>query len=140
MDDKEYTYDIDKYTIGVDTNGEDEIGMAFAKVENGEIYFLGNCYGENARCIDLLLKENQELKKQLEERNIEYFKGAYDTHDKYYTQQKEFIKYLEDYINSLKKEYGNYVNDNYSEEYGRYYTAKEILQKYKEIIGVKDGK
>lgn len=35
-----------------------------------------------------LLKENQELKKQLEERNIEYFKGAYDTHDKYYTQQK----------------------------------------------------
>lgn len=51
------------------------------------------------------------------------------------TQQKEFIKYLEDYINSLKKEYGNYVNDNYSEEYGRYYTAKEILQKYKEIIG-----
>ena len=82
-----------------------------------------------------LLKENQELKKQLEERNIEYFKGAYDTHDKYYTQQKEFIKYLEDYINSLKKEYGNYVNDNYSEEYGRYYTAKEILQKYEEIIG-----
>lgn len=135
MNDKEYTYDIDKYTIGVDTNGEDEIGMAFAKVENGEIYFLGNCYGENARCIDLLLKENQELKKQLEERNIEYFKGAYDTHDKYYTQQKEFIKYLEDYINSLKKEYGNYVNDNYSEEYGRYYTAKEILQKYKDIIG-----
>lgn len=84
--------------------------------------------------------QNKELKKQLEERNIEYFKGAYDTHDKYYTQQKEFIKYLEDYINSLKKEYGNYVNDNYSEEYGRYYTAKEILQKYKEIIGVKDGK
>ena len=52
-------------------------------------------------------------------------------------QQKEFIKYLEDYINSLKKEYGNYVNDNYSEEYGRYYTAKEILQKYEEIIGGK---
>ena len=51
------------------------------------------------------------------------------------SQQKEFINYLEDYINSLKKEYGNYVNDNYSEEYGRYYTAKEILQKYKEIIG-----
>ena len=39
------------------------------------------------------------------------------------------LNYLEDYINSLKKEYGNYVNDNYSEEYGRYYAAKEILQK-----------
>lgn len=50
MYDKEYTYDIDKYTIGVDTNGEDGIGMTVAKVENGEIYFLGNCYGENARC------------------------------------------------------------------------------------------
>lgn len=66
MNDKEYTYGIDKYTIGVDENGEDEIGMTVAKVENGEIYFLGNCYGENARCIDLLIKENQELKEKIE--------------------------------------------------------------------------
>ena len=58
-----YTYDIDKYTIGVDENGEDGIGMTVAKIENGELYFLGNCYGENARCIDLLIKENQSLKK-----------------------------------------------------------------------------
>lgn len=65
---KEYTYDIDKYTIGVDENGEDGIGMTVAKIENGEINFLGNCYGENARCIDLLIKENQELKKQYCER------------------------------------------------------------------------
>lgn len=66
MNDKEYTYDIGKYTIGVDENGEDEIGLTVAKVENGEIYFLGNCYGENARCLDLLIKENQELKKQFD--------------------------------------------------------------------------
>lgn len=65
MTDKEYTYDIDKYTIGVDTNGEDGIGMTVVKIENGQIYFLGNCYGENARCLDLLIKENQELKSQL---------------------------------------------------------------------------
>lgn len=58
---KEYTYDIDKYTIGVDENVEDGIGMTVAKIENGEINFLGNCYGENARCIDLLIEENQEL-------------------------------------------------------------------------------
>ena len=63
----EYTYDIDKYTIGVDENGEGGIGLTVAKIENGEIHFLGSCYGENARCIDLLVKENQELKKQLEE-------------------------------------------------------------------------
>lgn len=59
MNDKEYTYDIDKYTIGVDENGEDGIGLTVAKVENGEIHFLGNCYGENARCLDLLIKENK---------------------------------------------------------------------------------
>lgn len=105
-----------------------------------------------------LLKENQELKNQLEEHKNIYIKKVNnflaenvepDPEDLYMAeleqramdcelmemQQKEFIKYLEDYINSLKKEYGNYVNDNYSEEYGRYYTAKEILQKYKEIIG-----
>ena len=60
----EYTYDIDKYTIGVDENGEDGIGMTVAKIENGELHFLGNCYGENARCIDLLIKENQSFKKE----------------------------------------------------------------------------
>lgn len=65
MNDKEYTYDIDKYTIGVDTNGEDGIGLTVAIIKNGEINFLGNCYGENARCIDLLIKENQELKLEL---------------------------------------------------------------------------
>lgn len=63
---KEYTYDIDKYTIGVDENGEDGIGLTVAKIENGGIKFLGNCYGENARCIDLLIKENQELKEKIE--------------------------------------------------------------------------
>lgn len=71
---KEYTYDIGKYTIGVDENGEDGIGLTVAKVENGEIYFLGNCYGENARCLDLLIKENQELKIQISAREEEYKK------------------------------------------------------------------
>ena len=68
---KEYTYDIDKYTIGVDENGEDGFGMTVAKIENGEIIFLGNCYGENARCLDLLIKENQQLKKQLHDASIQ---------------------------------------------------------------------
>lgn len=129
MNDKEYTYDIDKYTIGVDENGEDGIGLTVAKVENGEIYFLGNCYGENAKCIDLLIKENQKLKKQVEERNIEYFKGAYDTHDKYYTQQKEFIEYLEHESKEIYRDGGLRQN-----------IFKQVLQKYKEIIGVSDEK
>ena len=94
-----------------------------------------------------LLKENQELKKQLEERNIEYFKGAYDTHDKYYTQQKDFIKYLEDEIEQnipgLKwKHFNEDVLNDYDVENPIYIemqptnkVLKEILQKYKEIIG-----
>ena len=82
MNDKEYTYDIDKYTIGVDTNGEDGIGLTVAIIKNGEINFLGNCYGENARCIDLLIKENQELKERLERIN-NYL-------DKYYSMENQY--------------------------------------------------
>lgn len=60
---EEYTYDIGKYTIGVDKNGEDGIGLTVAIInDNGEIHLLGNCYGDNARCIDLLIKENEQLK------------------------------------------------------------------------------
>ena len=60
---EEYIYDIGKYTIGVDKNGEDGIGLTVAIInDNGEIHLLGNCYGDNARCIDLLIKENEQLK------------------------------------------------------------------------------
>lgn len=153
MNDKQYTYDIDKYTIGVDENGEDGIGMTIAIIKNGEINFLGNCYGENARCIDLLIKENQELKKHLkvpkacnlktledyksyyedttreqilEDTYIEYcayvnlahryselkkqvedykklgFKHLVDKNNNLETQQKEFIKWLENGIEKVK--------------------------------------
>ena len=64
---EEYTYNIGKYTIGVDTNGEDGIGLTVAIInDDGGIHLLGNCYGDNARCIDFLIKENQQLKEQLE--------------------------------------------------------------------------
>jgi hypothetical protein len=76
-----------------------------------------------------LLKENQELKKQLEERNIEYFKGVYNTHDKYYTQQKEFIKYLEE-----KEKQFDGADPRLAG------ACSGILQKYKRIIGVSDEK
>lgn len=69
---EEYTYNIGKYTIGVDTNGEDGIGLTVAIIsDDGEIHLLGNCYGDNARCIDLLIKENQQLKEQLEQKENE---------------------------------------------------------------------
>lgn len=153
MNDKEYTYDIGKYTIGVDTNGEDGIGMTVAKVENGEIYFLGNCYGENARCIDLLIKENQELKKQLEEyqkdikdldnQNKRAFENMQLNQLKVCNmikQQKEFMKYLENYMKQMVDDYGSFKYDKTSVTSGEYKAYKEILQKYKEIIGVSDEK
>lgn len=151
---KEYTYDIDKYTIGVDENGEDGIGMTVAKIENGGINFLGNCYGENARCLDLLIKENQELKKQVEENKDNYncllkqkeqFEYIMSKQVDYQGQQKEFIKWIEDKIYSIEPK-GTGINYNCEydseedyvmamQEQSRLNTLKEILQKYKSIIG-----
>lgn len=80
-----------------------------------------------------LLKENQELKKQLEEsdRKLFFTKNELDMREKSIddklTQQKEFIKWLENYINLFDKK------DIYEE--GSCDTIEEILQKYKEIIG-----
>ena len=100
----EYTYDIDKYTIGVDENGEDGIGMTVAKIENGGIKFLGNCYGENARCIDLLIKENQELKNIINQIGFEPDEIAFLQQD-----NAELKKQVEEYKKELetwKKKYG----------------------------------
>ena len=153
MNDKEYTYDIDKYTIGVDENGEDGIGLTVAKVENGEIRFLGNCYGENARCLDLLIKENQELKKQVEEykdnyncllKQKEQFEYIMSKQVDYQGQKKEFIKYLEDEISKQKEDI--FANSLTAEDIDLYIKRikllkmEEILQKYKEIIGVSNEK
>lgn len=153
MNDKEYTYDIDKYTIGVDENGEDGIGLTVAKVENGEIRFLGNCYGENARCLDLLIKENQELKKQVEENKDNYncllkqkeqFEYIMSKRVDYQGRQKEFIKYLEDEKDRLIKETSHYYIDSFDRQHSVNETIYDevdmILQKYKEIIGVSNEK
>lgn len=77
-----------------------------------------------------LLKENQELKKQLENK---YEKVGtlttellYEENTKLINQQKEFIKYLEDKINFYKINTQGYSMN----------LVEEILQKYKSIIGV----
>ena len=101
--------------------------------------------------------ENDKLKKQLEETFKNYKKEAYIVNkqtrqltDEYentkcqsdkvkslLTQQKEFIKYLEDELEKDKK--NPYAR---LSEYGmnRIHIYKEILQKYKEIVGVSDEK
>ncbi len=88
-----------------------------------------------------LLKENQELKKQVEERTKMY-QNAYDYSQKMEgktiileIQQKEFIKYLEDEINKWNYNYDSYNYEYEVEEPTAEELANKILQKYKEIIG-----
>lgn len=92
-----------------------------------------------------LLKENQELKKQLEDANekiillqasepmLNYKKALEET------QQKEFIKYLEDKIRIIETTFSQ-INGNYGLMNEKLEALKEILQKYKEIIGASDEK
>lgn len=95
---EEYTYDIGKYTIGVDKNGEDGIGLTVAIInDNGEIHLLGNCYGDNARCIDLLIKENQQLKGSLQTHEI-LLKANVEENQ----QLKEQLQQKEDNINKAR--------------------------------------
>lgn len=105
---------------------------------------------ENCQTVKTLLKENQELKKQVEVSNelvaqgtltemklcneVNRFRKEYqDTYKdvrieikEYKTQQKEFIKYLEDKINKCQS---NIFAD------GVKYGFQLSLQRYKEIIG-----
>ena len=112
---------------------------------------------EKGYCCDLdevkdsclgLLKENQELKEQLENYKKLGFKYLQDKNNNLETQQKEFIKYLEDEIYSIEPK-GTGINYNCEydseedyvmamQEQSRLNTLKENLQKYKSIIGVLD--
>ena len=87
-----------------------------------------------------LQQENQELKKQVEEYKEQVNKGLYNTCLPYTTgynkaikdketQQKEFIKYIEDESKEVYRDGGLRQN-----------IFRQILQKYKEIIGVSDEK
>ena len=95
----------------------------------------GQPYCKGYRCLDLdgLLKENQALKKQLEELDKKLFftKNELDMREKsinnQLNQQNEFIKWLEDYLNLFD------YND--IEEQAGYDMLEEILQKYRSIIG-----
>ena len=95
----------------------------------------GQPYCKGYRCLDLddLLKENQELKQQLEEKE-DYIKKLQASKDKLNKwdyentmKQKEFIKYLEDYQDGASKSLDSYdcgIND----------CLGDVLSKYKEIV------
>ena len=110
------------------------------------------------KCIDELQQENQSLKEQLEENkdkinwyeNFEINKTIDKLRIKHNNQQKEFISYLENEIYSIEpKGIGVNYNCEYDseedyinamEEQSKSNTFKELLSKYKEIIGVSDEK
>lgn len=78
-------------------------------------------------------KESQELKKRLETYEIDGYKQDEELNKmsfdirKYKIQQKEFINYLEDESKKIYRDGGLRQN-----------IYKEVLKKYKEIIGGKD--
>ena len=122
-----------------------------------KIKTIGNLCKKQKEVIKDLSKENQSLKEQLEENkdkinwyeNFEINKTIDKLRIKHNNQQKEFISYLENEIYSIKPK-GTGINYNCEydseedyinamEEQSKLNTFKEILSKYKEIIGGKDA-
>lgn len=112
-----------------------------------------------------LLKENKELEKQLEEINKMIEKCGFVNIEQVMlnycgllTQQKEFINYLEDkidicdcFLDTVKSDLENtpyrvmssikkYITTRIKENEIEHKVYKEILQKYKSIIGASDDK
>lgn len=101
------------------------------------IKFKKEQYDEYLEKINKLIKENQELKKQLENNskiNVADHKYASTCEDKVIileTQQKEFIKYLEDEIQKKREK-----TTTLTSFIRNVVPLKQCLQKYKSIIGV----
>lgn len=124
-----------------------------------------NCVKINNLIIELS-KENQELKRQLEEYQLQNinlradimiqkmaspnelikdktFYNLYDmpTYEELLVQQKEFIKYLEDEIKQINPKIldDGELNLRLDDiKYTQYLIYKEVLQKYRSIIGGND--
>lgn len=110
-------------------------------VENQDKYYiLGFISGIKADR-DILKQENKDLKKQLQIK-AEGFKTVNEElceyaeeNEKLKTQQQEFIEYLKEEIKDL--EHSRYDSFNKFGEYKLMF-YKDILQKYKERLGVSD--
>ncbi len=115
-------------------------------VDNGEVSKVDKEFIDMTHRNTELLEENQELKKQLETVRKKYEFEA-KNRDRVYKmlrrkdgQQKDFIEWLEDKLVVLNnivatEEY----EDNRHHALIRRTAFEEVLSKYKEIIGVKDG-
>ena len=108
--------------------------------------YVHSCEILNEPFIKDLIKENQELKKQLEESRLNHkqlkdleiaqLSNSYQTEKliKLENQQKEFMEYLEDKINKIRITSATTSIKPYAK---KIIPLIECLQKYKEIIGIK---
>lgn len=101
-----------------------------------ELYTLKNKYN-----IRLLNQLSENIEPDLEDFYLAEIESKSNDYDKYKTQQKEFIKYLEDEIKTLEKDILETIDDmdKYMKEV-KLLIIEEILQKYKSIIGDIDDK
>lgn len=138
-----------KQRCEIDKITEEEFERTYRVVECN----CGKIYCNGYRCLDLdgLLKENQELKKQLENKNplggifvqvnddmLLRNCGAMQSEiNEYKTQQKEFIKWLEKKQSFLRDEISELTlgmcNTDFQDMKIEVY--EKVLQKYKRIIG-----
>ena len=122
---------------------EEEFVIKFYSCDSVE-QFLKDIY-HNFNC---LKKENQELKKQLESVNeqISYLRGSIERkEERIIDLQYERIPYTNEYVDKLlnqQKEFVNYLENMLDDENDIFSVVrvKDVLQKYKSIIGVLDDK
>lgn len=105
--------------------------------ETGEFIMIGdNKY--HLSCIEKMQKENQQLKEQLEDMTLcrdiasGHRKEVQDRETILLNQQKEFIEWLEANLEALEMCDRELILTNNKKEIKAY---KEVLSKYKEIIG-----
>ena len=106
-------------------------GYRQAILNNEEMLGLKEQNEELKKQLEEYIKQNMKLKDELFDKRKEYqdtYKDVRIEIKEYKTQQKEFIKYLEDEKNRLAREHSNICKDKFDE-------VDDILQKYKSIIG-----
>ena len=105
-------------------------GYRKAILNNKEMLGLKEQNQELKKQLEEYIKQNMKLKDELFDKRKEYqdtYKDVRIEIKEYKTQQKEFIKYLEDESKEIYRDGGLRQN-----------IFRQILQKYKEIIGAED--
>ena len=130
---------MNKFIGNLRCNGDCELVYLrpFYNLDKDNIHYVCD-YDEDKIGVNVfaLYEENVELKKQLEEKEDYTVIPNCDIKpllDKYKKQQQEFIKYLENEIKACKAVSDLLFNSNKEMK-----VYKEILQKYKKIIGAEN--